>query len=88
MISHNTFGHCANLRKVEFAEGTESLGKEDENSDDWWRLFSFCGVEEVVLPSTLREISPNIFKNSGSLRTVWVTKDCPVCVESLVDSSV
>ena len=88
MVGHNTFRFCESLKRVEFAEGAESLGKDDENPGDWWRLFSFCLVEEVVLPSMLREISPNIFKNSGSLKTIRVAKDCSVCVESLVGSGV
>ena len=54
----------------------------------WNRFLRDTGVEEVVLPGTLREISPEIFKDCDSLRTVRVAKDCPIDVESMIDSSV
>ena len=88
VVGHDTFRFCESLKRVEFAEGTESLGKDDENSDGWQSCFEFSSIEEVVFPGTLKEVWPDIFKYCKSLKTVRVAKDCPVCVEKLVGSNV
>ena len=38
----------------------------------------------MVFPSTLREMSPNIFDGCGRLRTVRVARGCPLRVEKFV----
>ena len=79
------FEKCRNLKRIEFLEGRRTLG---EDSGVWNEIFRNCGVEEVTLPGTLQEMSPDIFKGCGALGIVRVGKDCPVDVESMVDSNV
>ena len=88
VIERRAFEGCRNLKKVEFPEGMESLGGGQESSDAWSRLFKDSEVREVALPSTLREMSPRVFKGCDSLRTVRVAKDCPVDVEGHVGNRV
>lgn len=66
-------------------EGRETFG---EDAGVWNEIFWSGGVEEVTLPSTLQEISPEIFKDCDTLKTVHVGKDSPIDVESMVDSNV
>lgn len=84
VAEYGTFEDCKALKRVEFPEGIESLGRDDKSSDSWGELFKGSGVKEVVLPSTLREMSPNIFKDCGSLKTVWVAKGCKLNIRLLV----
>lgn len=56
-IEENTFTSCRNLKRVEFEEGIQFLGRDEEDSDSWTQLFLFSGVEEVTLSSTLKEIT-------------------------------
>ena len=42
----------------------------------------------MTLPSTLQEMSPEIFKDCDALRTVWVMKGCRVDVRRFVDKKV
>ena len=60
------------------------LGKDREDSDTWNKLFRSCVVEEVVLPSTLREMSLNIFRGCKCLRTVRIARGCPLRVRRFV----
>ena len=88
VIECRAFEGCKNLKKVEFPEGMESLGGPEKSSDTGSCLFKDSRVKEVVLPSTVREISPKVFGGCDSLRTVRVARDCPVDVEGLVGSRV
>lgn len=45
-------------------------------------------MEEVVFPSTLREVRSDIFKGCGSLKIVRVAQGCTVNIQKLVDISV
>ena len=83
-IERAALDKCETIKRVEFREGRETLGMGEEGSDVWNALFRDCGVEEVVLPSTLREISPDIFKGCKSLKIVRVAKGCAVNVRKLV----
>ena len=42
----------------------------------------------MVLPSTLKEMSPNMFSSCYALKTVRVALGCPVDIEKLVGSKV
>ena len=57
-IERRAFAGCKHLKKIEFLEGRETFG---EDVGVWNRLFRDCKVEEVALPSTLKEMSPEIF---------------------------
>lgn len=87
-ISSSTFMSCKNLKKIEFREGRKVLGKSWKETDAWNTIFRKCGIKEVVLPSTLREMSPDIFKNCADLKTVRVAEGCRADVEDFVSSSV
>lgn len=83
-----TFAGCKNLKKIEFLEGRETLGKDEECAGIWNAIFRKCGVEEVMLPSTLKEISSDIFEGCETLRIVRTAKGCKAKVKNIVDSSV
>ena len=81
-----SFAECKNLKRVEFLEGRVALGTVDAGV--WNAIFRECGVEEILLPSTLYEIGPNLFVNCDSLRTIRVAKGCKVQVKQLVGEDV
>ena len=66
----------------------ESLGRDTDRSNDWRLLFHESGVEEVVLPSTLREARSDIFEGCSCLKVVRVARGCAVNVRKLVGFSV
>ena len=61
-------------------------GDDDFNQCGW--LSKGSGVQEVVLPGTLRQISPDMFKGCDSLRVVRVARGYPLDVRKFVDSRV
>lgn len=83
-LDSDVFKGCR-ARVVEFLEGWEVLGQGEGGAGVWGRLLRDGGVEEVVLPGTLREVGPNIFKGCRSLRVVRVARGCRVKVRKLVD---
>ena len=85
-IESSAFLGCEHMKRIEFLEGRTAL--EATDAGVWNTIFKECNVEEVVLPSTLREISPKVFGDCDSLRTVRVARDCSVDVEGLVGSRV
>ena len=82
-LDPSTFEGCR-PRVVEFLEGWEALGQDAGDAGVWGRLLRDGGVEEVVLPGTLREVGPSIFKGCRSLRVVRVARGCVVKVRKLV----
>ena len=42
----------------------------------------------MVLPSTLREMSPDVLRDCEDLKTVWVAKGCRIEVKDFVNRSV
>lgn len=87
-IGRHAFAKCSHLRRVIFSEGLESLGRDGDNSDDWSSIFFGSGVEEVVLPGTLREMRSDVFNGSMNLKTVLVRKGSQIDVRKFVDASV
>ena len=87
-IAPDAFQYCKRVRRVEFLEGRETLGAGEEGSGIWNALFRNCGVEEVALPSTLREVSPDIFNGCSALKVVWVAKGCSLDVRQFVNDGV
>ena len=85
-IESSAFSECKCLNRVEFMEGREALGTADTGV--WNTIFQDCGIEEVVLPSTLREISPRVFVDCDALRTVLVARGCRARVRKLVGKGV
>lgn len=78
VIEPRSFEKCKLLRKIEFPEGMEALGRDDRSSDSWSELFLNSGLEEATLPSTLREARSDVFRGCPSLRTLNVAKGCRV----------
>lgn len=74
------------MKKVEFMEGSEKF--EEGHAAAWNELFRHCGVEEIVLLSTLKEMPLGIFDNCDALKTVWVAKGCQVDIRKYVKDSV
>ena len=85
VINYDDFEGCGSLKKIEFLEGRQTL---QQDSDIWNKIFRNSKVEEIVLPKTLKEMSPDIFKCCDSLKIVRVAKGCPINVKKFVKSGV
>ena len=70
---------CRNLKYVEIPNSVEYIGKE---------CFSSIEIEEITLPSTLKEIGEGAFYNCNSLRTVWVEEGCTLYIKKYVRRNV
>ena len=68
-VEPSAFKDCKSVKRAKFVDGRETFG---EDAGIWNGPFRSCGVEEIVLPSTLREMPPGIFKDCKSLRVVRV----------------
>ncbi|MDE5738594.1 MAG: leucine-rich repeat protein [Oscillospiraceae bacterium] len=55
------FAGCTNLARTVFNEGLEEIGQE---------AFENCGIEELTLPATLKEVKGWGFSNNTNLRSV------------------
>ena len=88
VIEPTAFERCKSVKRIKFMEGKEVLGKDEEDAGVWNKVFRDGKVEEIVLPSTLREMSPEIFRDCGSLKIVRVARDCPIDVGKFVSGKV
>ena len=61
--ANNAFYGCTALKNVHFAEGTSVLP---------YCLFYNCGLEEVTLPESLRQIKDSVFWYCENLETVYL----------------
>ena len=73
------------MKRIEFLEGRETLG---EKPGVWNKLFRDSKVEEIMLPSTLRELPPDVFRDCKNLKVVWVARGCPLDVRKFVGEGV
>ena len=87
-VGRKAFATRCCLKKIEFLEGRTLLWADRQDSGGWNRAFRDSRAEEVVLPGTLREISPNVFRGCKNLRVVRMAEGSEVDVARLVDSSV
>ena len=85
MIEPNAFEECKGVKRMEFLEGREALG---EDHGLWNKLFRNSGVEEIVLPGTLREMPSDVFRKCDRLRVVRVAEGCPLDIRKFVGESV
>ena len=72
MVSQCTFRACKSLKVVRFNEGLEVLGT-DEYADGRGSLlgvFEDSSIESVKLPTTLKRIECNVFKNCKNLKNI------------------
>lgn len=69
VLTQGAFTKCACLRTVRFGAGLEVLGTDEylANGGTHYGVFQESGVERVELPSTLRRIEYNTFKNCDDL---------------------
>lgn len=88
VIRQDNFDGCKNLKKIKFLEGREKLGENEEETSIWNKIFRDCGVEEITLPGTLKEMSPDLFKDCYNLKTVGAVRGCKVKIKKFVGDSV
>ena len=77
-LEPNAFQNCHELKHFDFPDGLETLGEE---------CFASSGLEEVTLPSTLKEIGCEACKGCR-FRVVYVRMVCAVDVRKSVGASV
>ena len=68
-------------------EGFETLNIENGYDDDEYQSAedtNNCGVEEIVFPSTLKEIGAYMFYDYPHLRVVWVRDGCNIDIRNCV----
>ena len=87
-IESTTFNGCNSIKRIEFLEGIQTLGDGKEDTDFWNKVFRDCIVEEIMLPGTLKKISPDLFNSCDNLKIVQVAKGCKVKVRKFVSNSV
>lgn len=66
---------------MQLNEGLEKLGYKEDSDEDEGEVFSGCAVESIRLPSTLRRIEAETFKDYKNLKRV----ELPNCVEYIGD---
>ena len=64
---------------MEVPNGIEYIGSE---------CFRDSGVEEIMLPGTLKGIGTDAFAHCPNLRTVWVEEGCALDVRKYVKNGV
>ena len=72
-IENETFRNCTNLKKVEIKNGVECVGE---------RCFEGHGIEEIVLPGTLKNISRKAISDVNRPVIIWTEDDCAADVLS------
>lgn len=92
-IGNEAFAGCKDLKRVVLNEGLERLVAERQRDKNGVYvqcegIFGRSGLEEIVLPGTLREISGPVFSNCCNLATILVGKGCTVDVRRSVGHSV
>lgn len=74
-------------------EGLEKLVTKDSHPDEdeehqQLGMFYGSGLEEIVLPGTLREVCDSTFNYCNNLQTIWIRDGCTADVKSSVMESV
>ena len=81
VIEAKVFSKCDDLTRVVLNDGLETLGKNDEG------VFEDGGLEEIVIPKTLKKISKNAFRECEYLVIVWVEDGFAIDIKPLVESA-
>lgn len=93
-MGRQIFSSCWNLKRAVL---NEELGRfiatdAHNNQKNWLDkcdgMFEYSGLEEAVLPGTLREVSGRLFRNCHHLRIVWLEGDCAADVRESACNSV
>ena len=82
-IGEGAFCSCENLRRVVLNEGLEKIGIQCK-CHYCIGAFDSSKIEEVTLPSTLREIDVLTFERCKSLRTIYVRNGCRADLSQLI----
>lgn len=77
------FAGCKNLKKIVLNERLTTLGRKGKDG-----AFQDSGLEEIYLPSNLRNVTTNTFSGCQNLKTVDIAKSCAVNIESYVGPAV
>ena len=93
-MGEGAFSDCKNLKRGVINEGLEALGSKDYSYNRYWQshvcsgIFYNSGLEEIILPSTLKSINSDTFSGCSSLKAVWVEDGCPENIRSAVGDHV
>ena len=85
---------CKDLKRVVLNEGLERLVEEDGYYDENGAYTQYRGTfceswpEEIVLPSTLKEIRGPVFNGCVSLKIAWVGDGCTADIRNSIGESV
>lgn len=74
-IDGGAFNLCKSLKRVTLNEGLEAL-RDYQNSGNYYGALAWTGIEEVTLPSTLRQIDRFVLSDCDSLKKVYVKRGC------------
>ena len=69
-ISQAAFHNCRKLKRIILNEGLEAGGTDEYAKDDskYFGTFYGSGLEEVILPSTIKRIEYSAFEKCRNLR--------------------
>ena len=88
-IGPDAFANCKYLRRVELNEGLEELvvqkGKQynkNRGQVSYDGIFYGSGLEELILPSTLRKINSNALDGCDNLKRIFVKDDCAISTKN------
>ena len=86
-IESGAFNFCDSLKRVVLNEGLETVGTENEESNDNG-AFKLSGIKEIVIPGTLAKLSKKSFEDCKFLERVWVEQHCKIRIADYVQSDV
>lgn len=89
-VCHGAFGACGALESISLLEVKEietsafqycglksiNMPKIETLSDDNspWGIFDWCPITTINIPSTIKSIGKNVFKNSSKLTTITINR--------------
>ena len=84
-VNPQAFSECGSLKRVEFLESRAAPGTLNTDTTVWNTIFRECGVQTAVLPKTMQNMAPDIFKGCSDLQTVLVGRGCKVKAKKFVE---
>ena len=83
-IGGEAFWGCKKLKRVVLNEGLEALSDYyNHNYRSSFGVFQGSRIEEITLPSTLKEIGERTFSYDDALRTIYVRSGCSADLSQL-----
>lgn len=80
VIEPSIFEECKGVKRIELMEGWETFGK---NQGVWNKIFRDGKIEEIVFPSTLKDMPPDLFMNCTHLKTVRAPEGYDINIKAL-----